>query len=207
MNKTKKGSVLGIFLLVSMLVVGLTGVASAFDDYNSQTWDFNNDNEMYKPPHSESGTITIGTEANSIWTAEHDAEVDVGFSEELWNGQIEVQVASSSKMCTVEVGIWTGSTFQSKGTSSTVTFDSVTQAYSLSGSAFTVPTGQWLAARVTNTGTAGFTLVTDGSCFITYPFDEPDYPVPELPTIILMSAGLLALFGYVVYRRRNNKSE
>ena len=30
-------------------------------------------------------------------------------------------------------------------------------------------------------------------------------PVSELPTIILMSTGLLALFGYVVYRRRNNK--
>jgi len=35
-------------------------------------------------------------------------------------------------------------------------------------------------------------------------------PLPELPTIILMSTGLLALAGFVVYsrsRRRNGKAE
>lgn len=34
--------------------------------------------------------------------------------------------------------------------------------------------------------------------------DEPENPVPELPTIVLFSIGLIALAGYVGLRRRKN---
>ena len=39
---------------------------------------------------------------------------------------------------------------------------------------------------------------------------DSDYPVPELPRIILIIAGLLALAGFVLYsrsRRRNGKAQ
>jgi hypothetical protein len=210
MNKMKTSSILGIFLLVSVLVVGLTGVASAFDNSNSQTWDFDDNDVMYKPPHSEDGTLAIGTGSSNIWTSQHDAEVDYQFETELWSGQLECTNPSSGKKLTVEIGIWDGSSFASKKTSAEYTLNhNVGEGivYSLGTvNTFTVPTGDWLAARVTNTGTGSFTLITDGSCFISYPPDDPAYPYPELSTLVLLSFGLLALAGFVVYsRRRNNK--
>ena len=199
MNKTKKSII--VFLLAAALLISVVSGLS-------QTWDFNNDDKMYKGVHTETGTETINIGASNIWTAEHDAEVDVGFNAETWNGQLECTSPSANKKFTVEIGIWGGSSFIPKGKSAETILDHASgfgKVYSLTASAFTVPTNDWLAVRVNNTGTENFVLKTDGSCFITYPYDEPDYPYPELSTLVLLSFGLLALFGYVVYRRRNNK--
>ena len=37
---------------------------------------------------------------------------------------------------------------------------------------------------------------------VTSPSSDPGYPIPELPTLILFSAGLIILAGYVVLKRR-----
>jgi hypothetical protein len=73
--------------------------------------------------------------------------------------------------------------------------------------AFTVPTGKWVALKVASS--TGITVETAGTGFSSWAYYEPppDYPVPELSTLVLFSTGLLALFGYIVYRRRNGKSE
>ena len=41
-----------------------------------------------------------------------------------------------------------------------------------------------------------------GRTTISSPSTDPGYPVPELSTLALFSVGLVALVGYVVYRRR-----
>ena len=166
---------------------------------------------MYKGEHTETGTVTINTSESNIWRAENAARVDEGvaFDAALWDGVLKCSVRSATKKFTVEIGIWDGSSFSSKGKSDEYNFDVPGGYcyYNLTASQFTVPKDQWLAARVNNAGGEDFVLMTEDGCsHITYPSDVPDYPVPELPTIILMSMGLLALFGYVVYsRRRNNK--
>ena len=212
-NASRKKSIVA-FLLAAALLILAVGIASA-----AQTWDFDHDDVMYKgEAHTETGTVTIGEVGgggSNIWRSEHAAQVDEGvaFDAETWNGQLECTDPSLNKKFTVEIGIWNGSSFTSKGKSAEYDLNhwvGFGRAYQLSASGFTVPNGQWLAARVNSTGTEDFTLITDGSCYITYPPDHPDYPVPELPTIILMSTGLLALAGYVVYsrsRRRNGKAE
>jgi hypothetical protein len=43
---------------------------------------------------------------------------------------------------------------------------------------------------------------TDRDSYITSPSSDPGYPVPELPTIILFSTGLIALAGYVLLTKR-----
>lgn len=42
----------------------------------------------------------------------------------------------------------------------------------------------------------------DGKTKLSSPSTDPGYPIPELNTLVLSSIGLLALAGYVVYRRR-----
>jgi hypothetical protein len=69
--------------------------------------------------------------------------------------------------------------------------------------------GEWLSLRVLWQNETADTLKiyfendTDSDSYITSPSSDPGYPVPELPTIILFSAGLLILAGYVYMGRRN----
>ena len=208
MNKTKKGIV--AFLLTAALLVSMVGMASADP---ATAWDFGNNSVMYKnvvaPPAAYQGGLPIAAGTSKIVEAENAAQVvgGVPFAAQTWNGQVECSSPAATKKFTVEIGIYDGTSFTSKGKSAEGTLDHGVgqgRAYDLLAVAFTVPQNQWLAVRINSTGTADFTMVCDGSSFIDYP-PISDYPVPELSTIMLMSTGLLALFGYVVYRRRNNK--
>ena len=207
MNKTKKGIV--AFILAAALLVSIVGIGIADPDV---TWAFDKDVIMYRQPHTESGEVSIAAGASTIWPAANSAQVDEGvpFTAQTWSGQLEAKEPSTDKKCTVEIGIYDGSSFTPKGTSSEIVLNNTAGQgvliIGLSVSAFTVPKNQWLAARVHNTGTKSFTLVTDGSCYVTYPPDT-NYPYPELSTLVLLSIGLLTLIGYVGLRRRNNKLE
>ena len=68
----------------------------------------------------------------------------------------------------------------------------------------------WLAVRLWWTDAPGgknlriyYKAETDRDSYITSPPSDPGYPVPELPTLVLFSAGLLILAGYAYMGRRN----
>lgn len=68
-------------------------------------------------------------------------------------------------------------------------------------------TGDWLAVRLswdcsTDSLQIYYKNETGKESYIESPSTDPGYPVPELPTIVLMSTGLLALAGYVLLKRR-----
>ena len=214
-NASLKKSIVA-FLLAAALLISVVGIVSAAD----QKWAFDDDGIMYKSEHTENGTVTINAGESNIWRSEHAAQVDEGvaFEAQTWRGQLKVDHPSANKTYTVEVGAWNGTSFTSKAKSEEFDLSCpLGSAYNFTASQFTVPKDQWLAARINNTGTEGFhftlnfsACIGGGCCYILYPSDVPDYPVPELPTIILMSTGLLALAGYVVYgrsRRRNGKAQ
>ena len=203
MNKTKKSIV--ALLLAATVLISMVGMASAGP---SQRWDFDDDNKMYKTAHAESGTVTIASGNSNRWDASNSAQCDLTMSAALWTFNLECQSTSANKKFTVDIGKWDGCTFTSYGTSSEYSFkDSTLVTGGINANAIPILTGEYLAAKVTNTGTDSFTLKTEGQlhCDITYPPETPGYPVPELSTLVLLSFGLLALFGYVAYRRRNNK--
>ena len=54
-------------------------------------------------------------------------------------------------------------------------------------------------------GDAGSLTVNcgDGKSKLKTPSSDPGFPVPEMSTLVLFSVGLLALVGYVAYRRRD----
>ena len=175
--KAKEGIV--VFILAAALLVSMVGVVSA-----SQKWDLDQNDIMYKGAHVETGTVTIVEGGSNNWTAENAAKGKLKFDSEAWNGQLELWTGqpSTTKKFTVEIGIWDGSSFSSKGKSDEYDFnrpDGKGRPYFLDAPDFTVPKGQWLAVRVNNTGTGSFELDTDGSCYITYPPDHPDYPNPR----------------------------
>ena len=72
---------------------------------------------------------------------------------------------------------------------------------------FTVPEGGRFALEVLWSGIASGNLQIhcnppgEHPSMVTSPSTDPGYPVPELPTIILLSVGLLALGGYAWLKR------
>ena len=201
MNKTKKGIV--ALILAAALLVSMVGMASA----NSQTWDLDSDDLMYKTANAESGTKTISASGSNRWTADQAAQCACTFQAVNWDLTLERTNSDSGQQFKAEVGIWDGGTFTSKG-NAIGSFSGASTYINLKigVSTFTVPKDGYLALKITEQSGQSLIVKTYLGCsHLSCPRDEPDYPVPELPTIILMSTGLLALFGYVVYRRRNTK--
>lgn len=78
---------------------------------------------------------------------------------------------------------------------------------------FTIPEGGRFAIEVYWVDTASGNLEIycnpsdKHSSQVTSPSSDPGYPVPELPTLILFSSGLIILAGYVLLKRRNTSSD
>lgn len=67
--------------------------------------------------------------------------------------------------------------------------------------------GDWLAVRLSWDCTAGelqiyYEIEEHSNSYVKSPSSDPGYPVPELPTLILFSSGLLILAGYVLLKQR-----
>ena len=141
-----------------------------------------------------------------IWIADEPASVDVGFPAGDWTGHLRKTGVGID--FEVEIGVWDGSFFDSWG-SKEGDFGAGNDAdFTITiADSFTVLADEWLAFRVTNWDLEyfdDFYIVTAGGpSYVSSPPTDPGYPVPELPTIILFSIGLLVLAGYVVLRRKN----
>ncbi len=67
-------------------------------------------------------------------------------------------------------------------------------------------TGDWLAVRLSWDCAAGalrihYKAEAGSDSYIESPLSDPGYPIPELPTVILLGVGLLVISGYVAWRR------
>jgi hypothetical protein len=197
-------------LLAAALLISMVGVASA-----SIKWDLDSGTPliMWKPAHGESGAVSFTDGNSKVWRADEDAKPAGGvyFPPDQWQGRLTTN-EDLAGMYTVDIGYSNsgGSGFVSNGnTGSQSSYDALVGAsnFKIAAAEFTVPQGKYLAFKVTASG-ASFDVDTDGSSYVMWPSFDPDYPYPELSTLVLLSVGLLTLIGYVgLRRRRNNKSK
>jgi len=211
-----------IISLVVLLVMSMAGVASA----NSLRW-YLYDSDHHFPPGADSsyimskdmcrpdgcaeGTVPIHNGENIIWIADEAATVTVSFPEATWHGRLDVR--NGAGKCTVEIGKWVSDgagsgTFYPYGASTEVTFAGARHPenlFSVLPGAFDILAGEYLACRIT--AIDGKALVHCGSgpsnyglSWIEYPWDNPPYPVPELPAAVLFGVGILGLVGFVGWR-------
>ena len=183
--------------------------SSATEDCPAQSWFLHNDSAMYKENMSKpEGTATVSDGSSTIWGANEPAAVDVGFPAGTWTGKITLsEPFASNKTFTVEVGSYEDSTFTSAGSQiCTGAADKITFSLEIPATAFDISNGNYLALNITNPSDGSGDLVIKtggGNSYVTSPSTDPGYPVPELSTIILFSAGLLILAGYAYMGRRN----
>jgi hypothetical protein len=172
---------------------------------------------MYKGNTGEGeGTLTINDGSYIVWTSDEAAETDVTFPKDLWSVNILFNSAPSS-------GNWFKGYLQEfdpdsggydtihlwnwQGDDSTTNFT----ASFIPDTSFTIDSGHRLAFRINNPHEeASESLVVKvGSNFsyVTSPTSDPGYPTPELSTIVLMSAGLVAIaIMFFATRKRIVKS-
>ena len=215
MSNIKKSIV--VCLLTAVLLVSMAGMASAL----SQEWyltDFPESPSVSGAKYrmekdSGTGEDVAAFSGSKVWIAatsggaNQPAENTVDMSG-IWTGKLKG--VDGGDTTTLYIGILnpdTG-TFTSKGSQEfALTATPAVYDISIATTGFTIPAGDYLAVKISSPVTV--TIYTTGDpnsdTYVTSPQTDPDYPVPELPTIILTSAGLLALLGYVGYRRRDNK--
>ena len=176
------------------------------DNYSIMAW-WLDDPAMCKanvvqPP----GSVTVSSSNSEVWVADEAAQIDVVFPEDAWTGQITFSSAVTGSSFTVSVGYADpdGTGFSAGGPQATLSGTKTTFTYTTSTQSFTVPAGKHLALRITNGGTVGRDVRVGGALsYLSAPDTScPEYPVPELSTILLMSIGLMGLGGYIWLRKR-----
>ena len=195
-----------ICFAICLLLVSMVALTSAA----SQTWYLSGkgdgtvkDHTMYRGSlQGTSGEKRLSFQEVYTWRADENASTDVTFAPGTWVINI-YKKGTEAKPFSAYIGVLNDSVFTAYGTYS----DHVSpgsNTFNISTSSFTVHEGEWLAYRMIYTGGSGsMTIVTAGGlCNITSPPGSGDYPIPEVSTIVLFGVGLLALVGYVGYRKR-----
>ena len=160
---------------------------------------------MYKGSQSGStDDVTLVAGTTRCWIADNPAAHDITFGEGDWTGRLRKSLSLALVVTyTVSIGYWdvSGDNFVSEGsdTGSFAFLDTTSNFTIADVPSFTVKQGDYLALQVENTmELTDITLVTeDDDNYVTYPEDQPTYPVPELPTIVLLATGLVFLAGYL----------
>ena len=234
-NTSRKKSIV-VCLLAATLLVSMVGMASAV----IQTWTFEDTNYGEasaldgQTPHvldetmhvtgGCSGSYTEVTISNGhpAWWYDKKAQVNGSFgtsAENNWQLKIYHPSDLAGKKLFGEVWlVWDNGTLVKKLASGSGTIKAGYGTTSVDlpdnpGENQDFKVDQRLAVKVYTDDATGFKIYyagVSGCSELESPPSDPGFPVPELPTIILMSTGLLALAGFVVYsrsRRRNGKAQ
>ena len=159
-----------------------------------------------------SKTVSDGTGGTVLWWySEYPAECDVGFGENPWTAHVCYDNAGG------EAGTLSAEVFKvasADGTATRLAYDTESISADDSGSVNTtcdhetqtVSKGDRFGVRISwdksTAITIKFNSIDCNSC-LTSPPSDPGCPVPELPTIVLVSAGLLILAGYAYMGKRS----
>ena len=176
----------------------------ASTNYDVQAWWLNADNSMYEGNMQKGpGTVTIAASDSHIWISDQAAQCAVTFSNDVWTGQVVFGPAPAAGSIKVEIGSSTnGSDFTAGGPDATIGGSTVL-TYTTDTASFTVPNTKYLAMKITNNSGSSYDVTTGGAWSYTSNPDTgaPNYPTPELPTIILSARGLAGLGGYFGLRK------
>jgi len=197
-----------------------------------QTWYFTNDTvtgptwsetdynrNMTKGKEGGDDKITLANGKRVWFYADQLAECNVSFPAGVWNVSYWVKTLDASESNTqlytrLQVVTPEGEHTEIKGGSNLISYSENLQenVESLDAGSFTVPKDGRFAIEVLWQSDANGSLEVycnppEGhSSLVTSPSSDPGYPIPELPTILLFSLGLLVIAGYVK-RRRTGSNE
>ncbi len=177
------------------------------------TWYLNDDGTMYKE-YTENlpGTVPISDGGSYVWISDETALGNFTFPGGEWSGQITIdETLVSGDEFSVTIGSYNGGfnpatngTVDLVGNGSKQVFD-----FDKTVDSFTVPTGDYLALKIENKsgGSTNPLNVKTGLAhsYCTAPDTDPNFPLPEWASGLLMGLGLAAL-GVIIWFRRRKRS-
>lgn len=203
----------------------LTSVGSGAPTANDSL-NHSKDNLLHKGEWAGDGTsFKLTPEKPAAWFyADTGAECGLSFGENTWTAYIRTEEINGEEVGThLKVSICK---LDSEG-NVTILAENTTNlteasAYTLweincidNGSTYQdFSVGDWLAVRLWWIDAPEekdlyiyYKAENERDSYIKSPSSDPGYPVPELPTLILFSSGLIILAGYVLLKRRNPSSD
>jgi len=160
------------------------------------------DYNMYKGDATQTaGTVSIANYTYKIWSADEAATVNVPFPAGDWQGLVTLS-AGKSNAFDLEVGTLVGGTYTPYGRNMFTAGGTGVETFTIGSSEFTVPSGAYLIFVIYNRGTTLGVEVGQNYGWVKSPTTDPGYPIPELPTIILLATGLAFLAAYLGLKRR-----
>lgn len=231
MSMHNRWMIILVLMLVSAATVQMVSAAGEQTWYFTNTEASDNISSSNNPTYNmimtkgaEGGgdVITLKPSERVWFYADQLAQCDVGFPEDKWSVAYWVKALNSSE--TGEGCVYTRLCYIDSTGSSTMASNSSSEAITNPQNieeivenwfadhtvpAFTVPEGGRLAIEVYwGSSPLGDLEIhcnppDKHASKVTSPSSDPAYPVPELSTIILFSAGLLILAGYAYMTRRN----
>ncbi|MFC1937114.1 hypothetical protein ACFLWY_00980 [Chloroflexota bacterium] len=171
-------------------------------------------------PSGPASAVEVLANERAWWYSDVAATEPVSFGEEDWEAEVHVFLDSGSEdNKTVTVKAWkvasNGTATELASGSWTGTVDTTNTHHQITlthiGSQ-NIPVGWLIACSVEwSGGTANVkigynnTMGQEDDSWCQTPTNDPGYPVPELPTLILLSAGLAAAFIYLTIRKRKTR--
>jgi Tol biopolymer transport system component len=145
----------------------------------------------------QTGIVAVNSGSDIIWISDQQAESDVEFYG-TWT--VNLVTDSWKDDCSVQIGDWDGvSVFTDFNFPVIDTPDGDGVINFTIDASGTVLKGHYLALRVSNSGTGN--VVTTGNSYLISPDGEPGFPLPEFPSYILLSIGLVGIGGFLLARR------
>jgi len=186
-------------------------LGEAHDHGESHTW------PLYEMVRGDSslpeGAVAVPLGSCSIWMADYSTPQPAPFGNGAWNAKIMLSQAPCDGE---ELGVYLGyilpdgfGGLEFRATGSGEVYKVTGQGrirwfeVTIDADEFTVPAGGWLAFKVVNeTCLNPLEVRTGQSCGWVKPPDDPTYPVPELPGLVLLGIGLFGLAGWMGLRSR-----
>jgi hypothetical protein len=191
-------------IAMGLVLVALTIICVSVASADSSTWYIKSGFPGLDKTTSGTGSNDISDGGSKVWLAERaHCALTIGAGD-FWHLNFDY-TATSDGVVKVTVMNYDDKTTAVNQHSIDITSIGTSISEDMSGTALDFNTNENLGLKVEweADDTSGLTFKYGTDTTLSSPSSDPGYPVPELSTLVLSSIGLLALVGYVAYRRRD----